>query len=206
MTIEVFAEIACPFTHLSLRRIVARRRDLGRTDPVLRVRPWPLELVNGEPLDADHVAKEVRALREQIAPDLFAGFDAASFPATSMPAFRLAEAASAVDARTGEAVNLALREALFEQGRDVSDPAVLAEVAAAHGLEVPGDGLDDVVRQAQAEGKARGVEGSPHFFVAGTSVFCPLLDIRRDDEGEFHLTVDEAAVTAQIDRWLTPEG
>lgn len=206
MTIEVFAEIACPFTHLSLRRIVDRRRDLGRIDPVLWVRPWPLELVNGEPLAADHVAKEVRALREQIAPDLFAGFDPSSFPATSMPAFRLAEAASAADARTGEAVSLALREALFEQGRDVSDPAVLAEVAAAHGLEVPGDGLDDVVRQAQAEGKARGVAGSPHFFVAGTSVFCPMLDIQRDDEGEFHLTLDEPAVTEQLDRWLTEEG
>ena len=48
MAIEVFAELSCPFTHLSLRRIVARREDLGRSGPRLRVRPWPLELVNGE--------------------------------------------------------------------------------------------------------------------------------------------------------------
>ncbi len=63
-----------------------------------------------------------------------------------------------------------------------------------------------MVEQALAEGEARGVEGSPHFFVAGRSVFCPMLDIQRDDEGEFHLSLDEAAVTAQLDRWLTAEG
>src|SRR3954464_13451066 len=47
--IEVFADVACPFTHVGLCRLVARRRE-SNSDAVLWVRAWPLELVNGEPL------------------------------------------------------------------------------------------------------------------------------------------------------------
>jgi predicted DsbA family dithiol-disulfide isomerase len=202
MTIEVFAELACPFTHLALRRVVERRRDDGLTEPRLRIRPWPLELVNGKPLDPNHVATEVRALREQISPDLYVGFDPASFPSTSMPAFRLAEAAYGVGEATGERVSLALRDALFEDGRDIADPDVLAIIGAAHDVEVPGEELDDVIRRSYAEGQQRGVDGSPHFFVAGASAFCPLLDIRKDDAGEFHLGLDEGAVGRLLDDWF----
>jgi len=203
MTIEVFAELSCPFTHLALRRIVERREDDGRAEPRLRIRPWPLELVNGKPLDPYHVAKEVHALREQISPDLYLGFDQTSFPNTSMPGFRLAEAAYAVDEATGERVSLALRDALFEEGRDIADAHVLAAIGAAHDVEVPGEELDDVIRQSYAEGQQRGVDGSPHFFVAGTSAFCPLLDIKKDDQGEFHLTLDESAVDRLLHEWFT---
>ena len=71
------------------RRAAPPRRSTtssSRSTVVLRVRAWPLELVNGEPLAADLVAEEVRELREQVAPDLFAGFDPTRFPATSLPA------------------------------------------------------------------------------------------------------------------------
>jgi hypothetical protein len=49
--IEVFADAGCPFTHVGLRRLVEHRDHAGRDDVVLRVRAWPLELVNGHPLD-----------------------------------------------------------------------------------------------------------------------------------------------------------
>jgi len=202
MAIEVFAELACPFTHVALRRIVQHRRVEARTEPHLRIRPWPLELVNGQPVDAQHVAKEVRALHEQISPDLFSGFDVATLPATSIPGFRLAEAAYEVGEATGERVSLELRDALFEEGRDLADPHVLAEIAARHDLEVPGEELTAEVARAYAEGQARGVKGSPHFFVADYSGFCPLLDIQRDDAGEFHLTVDKKAVDGLLDDWF----
>ncbi|MCC6183750.1 MAG: disulfide bond formation protein DsbA, partial [Microthrixaceae bacterium] len=58
-TIEVFADVTCPFTHVGLRRMVAARQAQGRDDVVLRVRSWPLEVVNGAPLDAAFVAEEV---------------------------------------------------------------------------------------------------------------------------------------------------
>ena len=54
--IEVFADVVCPFTHVGLRRLVDRRDELGAS-AVLRVRAWPLELINGEPLAADLVAE-----------------------------------------------------------------------------------------------------------------------------------------------------
>ena len=203
MAIEVFAELACPFTHLALRRIVERRRDLGRTAPLLRVRPWPLELVNGKPNSATLIGEEVDALRDQVSPDLFEGFDVGAFPKTSLPGFRLVEAAYAVDDATGERVSLALRDALFEEGRDLADPDVLASVASSAGIEVPDDDLDAVVRASHAEGERRGVEGSPHFFVAGESAFCPLLDIQKDADGHFHLRLDEHAVNDLLARWFT---
>ncbi len=206
MPIEVFAELTCPFTHLALRRIVERRRDTGLDTPTLRIRPWPLELVNGEPLDPHHVGDEVTAIRAQVAPELFVGFDASSFPATSMPGFRLVEAAYAADPAVGEAVSLALRDALFEQGHDIADAAVLADVAARLGVSAPSADLQAQVEEAYAEGRRRGVDGSPHFFVDGDSSFCPLLDIRTDDAGQFHVSLDEAAVNDRIDGWFATAG
>ena len=72
--IEVFADVTCPFTHVGLRRLVDLRTQLGRPDVHLRVRAWPLEIVNGQPLDPDFIAEEVDDIRGQVAPDLFEGF------------------------------------------------------------------------------------------------------------------------------------
>lgn len=198
--IEVFAELCCPFTHVGLRRLVAEREARGRDDVVLHVRAWPLELVNGEPLDPQHVAREIAAIRRGVAPDLFAGFRADHFPATSLPALVLANRAYAGgDLRRGEAVSLDLRWRLFEQGEDLADPAVLAAVAATHGL----DGLgaaprDDPVAGDYAEGQLRGVTGSPHFFLGGEGFFCPVLTIRQVD-GEFDVQVDEPTLARFLD-------
>ena len=127
--LEVFADIYCPYTHVGLRRLVGIRADLGRSDVVLRVRAWPLELVNGAALTAHHAAEEIEALREVVAPDLFVGFDVTRFPTTTLPALSLAAAAYRAGNAAGEAVSLALRTALFEDGRDVSDSEELALVA-----------------------------------------------------------------------------
>jgi predicted DsbA family dithiol-disulfide isomerase len=205
MAIEVFAELACPFTHFALRQIVDRRTERGLTTPPLRIRPWPLELVNGQPLDARHVATEVRAMRQQVSPDLFQGFDVGAFPSSSMGGFRLAAAADSVEVGLGVRVGLALRDALFEQGLDIGDPDVLAAIAATHGLDVAGPELDEAVRRSYAEGQRRDVVGSPHFFVDDTSAFCPLLDIRKDDAGELRITFHEVAATELVDRWLAGE-
>jgi predicted DsbA family dithiol-disulfide isomerase len=191
--IEVFADVVCPFTHVGLRRLVARRAGPEGDAPVLVVRAWPLELVNGRPLDREFVAEEVEALREQVAPDLFAGFDPAAFPVTSIPALALAHAAYAVDARTGKRVSLALRNALFEQGRDISDVSVLGEIASDHGVEVHARSDVAAVRADWEDGRRRGVLGSPHFFVGGDGYFCPSLDIRRVD-GELHIRPDSGSL------------
>ncbi len=192
-TVEVFADVGCPFTHVGLRRFVERRGRAGGDEPVLVVRAWPLELVNGEPLDAGFIAEEVVSLREQVAPDLFAGFDPAAFPSTFLPALALARAAYALDLRTGETISLALRDALFERGLDVADERVLAEIAAAHGVEPPDEAARAGVLAEWEDGRRRGVRGSPEFFVGGRGYFCPSLDIRRVD-GHLRIRPDPEAV------------
>ena len=119
--VEVFADVCCPFTHVGLRRLVQRRDEVGG-DLELVVRAWPLELVNGAPLDGDLIAEEIEELRKQVAADLFVGFDRARFPATSLPALELAAAAYRRDMPSGERVSLTLREALFERGREHLPP------------------------------------------------------------------------------------
>lgn len=191
--LEVYADIGCPFAYVGLRRLVARREELGRGDVVLRVHAWPLELVNGTPLDPAFIAEEVEVLRDTVAPDLFVGFDAAAFPASSLPAMDLVAAAYAVDVPTGEGVSLAVRVALFEEGRDVADPAVLHDIAAAYGVTVDADAARAAVLADWEQGRARGVRGSPEFFVAGRAWFCPVLDIERVD-GELRVRVDERSM------------
>lgn len=201
-TIEVFADIGCPFTHVGLRRIVEHRRSLGRDDVRLVVRSWPLEIVNGTPLDPDFIAEEIDEIREQVAPDDFVGFRTEAFPATSMPALALAAAAYDVDVATGEAVSLALRDALFEQGEDVSDPVVLARIAAEHGVD-PATADEARVLADHAEGVERGVIGSPHFFTPTGGFFCPSLDVSRDETGHLRITADPAGFEAFVTACLT---
>jgi predicted DsbA family dithiol-disulfide isomerase len=153
----------------------------------LRSRAWPLELVNGAPLDPATTASHVDDLRAQVATELFSHFDPARFPTTTLPALALAAAAYRRDDARGEAVSLALRDALFEEGRDISLPDVLAAVASAHGL----DGSDTVDHAAVladwSEGRNRGVKGSPHFFCGDLESFCPSLEIATDEHGHLVL-------------------
>lgn len=190
--IEVFADVACPFTHVGLRRFVERRdADPALSEVRLRVRSWPLEIVNGEPLDPQFIADEVDEIREQVAGDLFRAFDPAAFPATSLPAMALAAAGYAVDVATGEAISLELRDLLFEQGRDIADAELLGEVARRHGVDFDDDKPPvELVQADHAEGEARGVLGSPHFFTPAGAFFCPSLDISRDAGGHLRITAD----------------
>jgi predicted DsbA family dithiol-disulfide isomerase len=187
--IEVFADIACPFAHVGLRMFVDRRRALDRDDVVLRVRAWPLEIVNGHPLDPHFIAEEVDEIRGQLGHRYFSNFTPEAFPASSLPAMTLAAAAYDLDPTTGELVSLELRDLLFEQGVDVADHAVLRGLAAAHGVTVD---LNDP-RQVHAEhheGAGRGVVGSPHFFTKAGSFFCPALEVGRDASGRLHVVPD----------------
>ena len=186
--VEVFADVLCPFTHVGLHTLIDRRAERGLSEPRLRIRAWPLELVNGRPLDAHHIAAEITALRATVRPDLFAGFSIETFPDTSMTAFALSAAAD----RTGdpaliENVGMALRNAVFEAGVNVGDADAVAALADSFDLQpLDAAAAEAAVRADWDEGTARGVVGSPHFFTAdGGSWFCPGLDISRDSRGDF---------------------
>ena len=195
-TIEVFSDVRCPFAHVGLRRLVARRDSYG-IDVGLRLRAWPLELVNDAPLDPELIAEEVAALRAHVAPDLFAGFDPDHFPKTSLPALALTAGADEVRAEVAERVGLALRWALFEEGRDIATPEVLLDIAEAAGIGPPVHHAQEQIREDWADGERRGVIGSPHFFVGRDGYFCPTLKISRTG-GQLSVTNNSPAFEAFV--------
>ena len=151
-TLEVFAEVLCPFAYVGLRTVLDRRAELGLDEPVLRVRSWPLELINGAPLDPAHIAAEIVSLRASVRPDLFTGFDVSTFPSTSMPAYAVVAAAEAVaDPRLAEDVAMALRAAVFEEGLDIGRPEVVGRIADRFGVTP----LDAAATRAAVSAPAR---------------------------------------------------
>jgi hypothetical protein len=94
-------------------------------------------------------------------------------------------------------VSLAQRDALFEQGLDVGDPKVLERIARDHGLEAGAVDLSRVPADHE-EGVRRGVIGSPHFFTAAGSFFCPALDISHEADGRLVVRPDPAAFEAFV--------
>ncbi len=135
--IEVFADIWCPFAHVGLRAIEEQRARTGRTDVAIWVRAWPLELVNLAPLDAAVTWGHAENLREQVAPNLFAHLDVDRFPSSTLGALALANRAYRTNLQVGERVSFALRDALFEEGRDISNPGTLEELARDLGVVMP---------------------------------------------------------------------
>ncbi len=93
-----------------------------------------------------------------------------------------------------------MRDAFFEEGRDIAKQDELDRVAASVGLPT---GLNAVesVHADWHEGQARGVIGSPHFFVDEMSFFCPALDIERTN-GHLRITPSRSTFDAFIDECL----
>jgi len=204
--IEVFADIWCPFAHVGLRAVEAQRAAAGRDDVAIWVRAWPLELVNGSPLDPRVTEEHADDLRAQVAPDLFRHLEVDRFPTSTLDALALAHRAYRSDLEVGERVSFALRDALFEEGRDVSDPVTLEYLANDLGVAMPDDSDRAAVVDDWHEGQERGVLGSPHFFCGGTDVFCPSLAISRNPDERLAIIRDTSRLTAFVAQCLATTG
>ena len=204
--IEVFADIWCPFAHVGLQTIHAERARAGREDVTIWVRAWPLELVNGAPLEASTTGDHVDELREQVAPDLFRHFDITRFPSSTLDALALANRAYRVDPYVGELVSFALRRALFEEAQDLSDTITLEHIAHTLGVAMPDDSDHAGVVADWHEGERRGVLGSPHFFCGDDDVFCPSLDITKGPVKGVSVVKDTSRLTAFRARCLGQPG
>ena len=191
--IELFADVSCPFAYVGLRRLL-EARDTRGSNARIRVRAWPLEWINGRQLAPELVAAEIAAIREKVAPHLFAGFEPSRFPDSTIGALGLAAAAYGRDVQTGEQVSLRVREALFEEGRDITDDAELRSIGRAFGVEPMSRSVAaDLVRADWERGQARSVRGSPHFFVGTRNWFCPSLRIRHEGS-DFDISVDSSSL------------
>ena len=126
-------------------------------------------------------------LAAQVAPGLFVGLRQEAWPSSTLEALAMVEAAYRKSASLGEQVSLGLRDALFEEGRDLSDPGVLAELAERYGVPGTTDVDRGAVASSLAEGRSRGVQGSPHFFCGDEESFGPSPEIARNDEHELTL-------------------
>ena len=156
------------------------------------VRAWPLELLNGQPHDGSTLVPKIEALRVEVAPDRFGGFDPDRFPASSIPALEAEAAAHRISSDVGEAFSLAVRGALFDEGLDVSKLDVLGELRARFGVPAPGPEDRTAVHRDLEEGRQRGVEGSPYFFTASGGFFCPSLHIDHVGD-EYDVIFDQTA-------------
>jgi len=199
-TIEIFADVWCPFAHVGLRAVEEQRARAGRTDVAIHVRAWPLELVNGVPLDPPVTEEHADELRDQVAPTLFQGLDVDHFPTSTLAALALANRAYRSDLQLGERVSFALRDALFEEGRDISDHSTLEDLAHDLGVLMPDESDHTGVLADWHEGQRRGVLGSPHFFCGEADVFCPTLDISKDPVAGLSVVRDTAQLTAFLER------
>lgn len=187
--VEVFADITCPFTHVGLRILTEHLADAGRSVPV-HVRAWPLEWVNGAPLEPAAVAAKIDVLRDQLGQDYFSGWRADRWPKTTIPALNLAAGAYRRSASFGLRFSLAVRAMLFEDGLDISDPQVLSMIAGFHHLPTPFSTPALGVADDYAEGQRRNVTGSPHFWIGSDNYFCPALDIGHDTTGALTASFD----------------
>jgi len=200
--VEIYADVWCPFAHVSLRTLKPVRDQLAPEAPIL-VRAWPLELVNGTPLDPDLTAVHVAELRRDVAPELFTGFDPGAFPTSTLGPLALVETANEIDPWLGESISLELRDMLFEQGARL-DARMLADLARRSGLDETVIEDRERVVSRLAEGRRRGVQGSPHFFIGESGLFCPLLDIERDESGGLHIKERLERLEAFVHDQLSP--
>ena len=190
--IEVFADIWCPFTHVGLRMVDSHRKKMGRKDVAIVVKSWPLEWVNGSPMDPEKTEANCTALRQQVASDAFANVDFGTFPKSTLDALTLVSQAYDVSFELGEKASFTIRDAMFERGEDISNAVMLQGIAEMIGLGYLPDHEHRSVKKDWEDGKSRGVQGSPHFFHGEVSVFCPSLQISRTEDHGLSIQADTA--------------
>lgn len=147
-SILVWAEYYCPWCYVAavrLRRVAAEFE--GRVRPVIK--PFPLELVRGEPAPRDILEQEwwLAAMQE---PDArFAPYRGADWPTTTLPAFEAAWCAAQEGPGAGLDYDLRVRRAFFAEGRNIGNRDVLLDIAYEARLDV------DRFRARWQSGRAR---------------------------------------------------
>ena len=176
-TIVVWSDIACPWATLAVHRLQHERRRLGlEGQVVLDHRAFPLELVNGRCTPRKILSAEVPVVGALAAEFGFQVWQApdSEWPVTTLPALEAVQAAKVQSLEASEALDLALRRAMFAESRCISMRHVVLDVAQSvaevdrAALEAA---LDDgrarhaVVEQwhAAVDGP---VKGSPHLFLS----------------------------------------
>lgn len=189
-TIVVWSDIACPWATAAVYHLHATRARLGLEGAVtLDHRAFPLELFNRRPTPKAIVDAEIPVVGA-IAPDfgfcLWTGPES-GYPNTVLLALEAVQAAKEQSLAASDRLDLALRRALFSEGRHVGLRHVVLDVA----VKVPE--IDAAaLERALDEGRGRravidhwraapekDVKGSPHLFLPdGAGVHNPGVTMR----------------------------
>lgn len=125
--VVVYSDIGCPWAHVVVHRLHRERFRLGLDREVtVDHRSFPLELVNNQPTPKELLDVELPVC-ENLEPEAGWNLDPPpwTYPVSTLPAMEAVQAAKRQGAVPCEALDLALRRAMFEDWRCL---AVFAEV------------------------------------------------------------------------------
>ncbi|MFG1615371.1 DsbA family protein [Nonomuraea wenchangensis] len=176
MKVEIFSDVACPWCYIGHARFLKSAERFRAKGGTIEVTMRPFQLnpdasPEGEPMIpmlerkfGPNAVQMVRRVIDAAAADgLTLDYDK-GVSANTFEAHRLIELATR-QGRGGEMAERLFR-AHFAEGRNVADPAVLAELAAETGVEDTGEGAEQV-REQIARARSLGVTGVPLFLFEG---------------------------------------
>jgi predicted DsbA family dithiol-disulfide isomerase len=156
----------------------------------LRIRPFPLELIDGESAPRDILDQEwwLAAIQEPGAD--FAPYSGDDWPTTTLPAFEAAWCAARQGEEAHATYDLRVRRAFFAEGRNIGRWAVLREIAEETGLDrdrfdrdvASGEARPAVVEDARLGRERYRVRGTPTLMLAdGTKLRLPIAYPRMEE-------------------------
>lgn len=181
LTVDVVSDFACPWCFIGSRRLaqVLGPRLAPGGDATIRYHPFQLNA--DTPAEGVDLREHLRTHYGADPEEMFARVETAARDAGIALNFKVIRrlpntlsahilAAAMKDSATQRALVDAIFTAYFLEGRDISSPAVLGEIAAAHGL-APGEietllGHGQVrqgVQEIAAAMSAQGITGVPYF-------------------------------------------
>jgi len=161
-----------------------------RERATLRIRPFPLELIDGESAPRDILDQEwwLAAIQEPGAD--FAHYSGDDWPTTTLPAFEAAWCAARQGEEAHATYDLRVRRAFFAEGRNIGRWAVLREIAEETGLDrdrfnrdvASGEAWPAVVEEARLGRERYRVRGTPTLMLAdGTKLRLPIAYPRMEE-------------------------
>jgi predicted DsbA family dithiol-disulfide isomerase len=156
----------------------------------LRIRPFPLELIDGESAPRDILDQEwwLAAIQEPAAD--FAPYSGNDWPITTLPAFEAAWCAARQGEEAHATYDLRVRRAFFAEGHNIGRWDVLREIAEETGLDchrfnhdvASGEARAAVVEEARLGREHYRVRGTPTLMLAdGTKLRLPIAYPRMED-------------------------
>jgi predicted DsbA family dithiol-disulfide isomerase len=156
----------------------------------LRIRPFPLELIDGESAPRDILDQEwwLAAIQEPAA--AFAPYRGDDWPTTTLPAFEAAWCAGRQGEQALATYDLRVRQAFFAEGRNIGRWDILREIAEEARLDrqrfdqdvASGEARPAVIEEARLGRERYRVRGTPTLMLAdGTKLRHPIAYPRMEE-------------------------